>query len=282
LEFLEKQLRLNIACRGWLETAYYYLGSDYRSGSGMAYTLSYMSQMGGWSVLDYALYYAKDPFKYLRLGYASYLSSWALMNTGTSQSNYGYWYPGKENDGAAGGGFEPISFATSWLGKSHARGCWYYSAEEDVGYNGAIRTSAAIIADDPLFGLFAYGGILTGKKDGIEVIPKDGLRNNLHIIKENKRFSLLLERDGFAEDQSIAVKDSLEEIAFVLENRAGSEHKTKLTVSGLPAGSFAVKINGRQAARQKVDSSGQIVFNIPVSKAVKTCKVTIVKLLDNK
>src|SRR5207302_10751560 len=31
--FLEEQMRLNLACRGWLETAYYYLGSHYR-GSG--------------------------------------------------------------------------------------------------------------------------------------------------------------------------------------------------------------------------------------------------------
>lgn len=29
-KFLEKQLRLNVSARGWLETAYYYLGSDYR------------------------------------------------------------------------------------------------------------------------------------------------------------------------------------------------------------------------------------------------------------
>jgi hypothetical protein len=69
--FLEKQIRANIADRGWLETAYYLLGSDYRAGMGGSYTLSYMSQMGGWSVLDYALHYAGQPAEYLRLGYAS-------------------------------------------------------------------------------------------------------------------------------------------------------------------------------------------------------------------
>ena len=109
---METQIAANIFCRGWLEPAYYYLGSDYRGGGGNAYTLTYMSQMGGWSVLDYGLHFAADPHEYLRLGYASYLSAWALMNTGTPESNYGYWYPGKANDGGAGGGFRAGALRT--------------------------------------------------------------------------------------------------------------------------------------------------------------------------
>jgi len=83
------------------------VGSDYRGAGNATYMLSYMAQMGGWAIEDYAVNYAKDPIQYLRIGYASYLSSWALLNSGTAESNYGYWFPGKENDGGAGGGFEP-------------------------------------------------------------------------------------------------------------------------------------------------------------------------------
>jgi hypothetical protein len=277
-KFLEKQLKLNIACRGWLETAYYYLGSDYRAGSGMAYTLSYMSQMGGWSILDYALYYSKEPSKYLRLGFSSYLSAWALMNTGTPDSNYGYWYPGRENDGGAGGGFEPMAYATGWLGKSNARGSWYYSAEEDVGYNAAVRTAATIVSDDPIFGLIAYGGSLKKKNNNIRVIPKDGLRQRFHFIKDNQRLHLLLERDGFAKDKEIIIRDSLDKITFELESRSANEHNTKLTVSGLPAGLYIAKLNGSVLSRQKVTDGGPIVFHIPFSKKVKDYKVTIDKL----
>ena len=39
---------------------------------------------------------------WLQLGYASYLSSWSLVNSGRAETNYGFWFPGKENDGAAG------------------------------------------------------------------------------------------------------------------------------------------------------------------------------------
>lgn len=72
--FMRLQLASNIFCRGWPEPAYYLLGSDYRGNGGNSFTLSYMSQMGGWSILDYALNYAAKPDWYLRLGYASYLS----------------------------------------------------------------------------------------------------------------------------------------------------------------------------------------------------------------
>jgi len=51
--------------------------------------MSYMAAMGGWGVLDYALNFAPSPYGWLQLGYASYLSSWALMNTGRPDTNYG-------------------------------------------------------------------------------------------------------------------------------------------------------------------------------------------------
>ncbi|MBA7684260.1 hypothetical protein ES703_92651 [subsurface metagenome] len=276
-EFTEKQLRLNIACRGWLETAYYMLGSDFRAMGSMSYCLSYMSHMGGWSIVDYALNYAKDPFQYLRLGYASYLSAWALMNSGTPESNYGYWYPGLENDGGAGGGFEPAGYARGWIRKSNPRGSWYYSAEEDVGYNAAVRTSAAIVADDPIFGLLAYGGLLTKKKDTIEVIPRDGLRQRFHIIKGGQHLSMLLERDGFAKEQAVVASDSLDRIVFSLENRAASNHTTDIRLSGLPAGSYTVKMDGKVIENKTIEDGVELIFRLPVSANSKSYKIDIVR-----
>jgi len=53
LDFMQRQMAANLALRGTIEPAYYYLGSDYR-GRSDNFTLTYMSQMGGWSILDYA------------------------------------------------------------------------------------------------------------------------------------------------------------------------------------------------------------------------------------
>ena len=117
-KFTDFQLSLNMADRGWLETTYYQMGSDYRGN--LTYLLSYMSQMGGWAILDHALHAAADPTDYLRLGYASSLSSWALVNSGTPESGYGYWFPSANNDGATGGGFMPEPLGRAWIGKQMA------------------------------------------------------------------------------------------------------------------------------------------------------------------
>ena len=44
------------------------------------------------------------------------------------------------------------------------RGAWSYSAEEDVGYCGALRTHATDRRARSVFGEIAYGGLLT--RDG--------------------------------------------------------------------------------------------------------------------
>ena len=242
-QFLEEQMTLNLACRG-TEPAYYWLGSDFRGSGSASYTLSYMAQMGGWAIQDYALNFAQDPVPYLRLGYASYLSSWALMNSGTAESNYGYWFPEKENDGGAGGGFEPRPWGIAWLGnKEMGRGSWWYSGEIDLGFSGALRMAATIVSEDPIFGLFAYGGELRRSKDSIQVIPKDGLRARFAVIRPGVRFQMELDRDGFAANRAVGFNSSLSRIDFVLENRTLDAHKTNLQLRGLPAGTYRVSLN---------------------------------------
>ena len=246
-KFTEFQLSLNMADRGWLETTYYQLGSDYRGN--LTYLLSYMSQMGGWAILDHALHFAPDPTEYLRLGYASSLSSWALMNTGTKESGYGYWFPSANNDGATGGGFMPEPLGRAWIGKQMARGAWHYSAEEDVGYCAAIRTHATIVARDPIFGEIAYGGVLTRSGTSVRVIPRDGLRVRFHVIRDDQRLHLTLDHDGFAKEQPIVVSDDLSRIQFTLENRTGGAHETGLSIAGLRAGEYDVAVDGKRVAR---------------------------------
>jgi len=239
--FMETQMAANLFCRGSLEPAYYLLGSDYRGSGGNSYTLTYMSQMGGWGVLDYALNFAADPSPYLRLGYASYLSAWALMNTGTPESNYGYWYPGKANDGGAGGGFEPAPYGTTWLGQPHHRGSWYYACEIDLGYCGALRTAATVLADDPIFGRFCFGGDWRKTANGVEVTPKDGLRRRFHAMLGTGRLHLVLDTDRFVASQPIVLKEDLSEVRFSVESDNPAGHVVKVLVSGLVPGQYSLR-----------------------------------------
>jgi hypothetical protein len=271
--FLEEQMRLNLSCRGQ-EPAYYYLGSDFRGNAGAGYTLSYMAQMGGWAVEDYALNFAHNPIPYLRLGSASYLSSWALLNSGTPESNYGYWYPGQANDGGASGGFEPAALGRAWLGNKQVHGAWWYDGEIDLGFSGALRSAATIVSDDPLFGLIAYGGDLQRTAASIQVVPKDGLRTRFAIVRGALRVQLLLDRDGFAKDQPVSFDESVSQIAFQLENRGGARHETTLHLQGLPAGRYVVSVNG--ATPVPIPTAASPALQLPVDSA--PTRVTIKRL----
>lgn len=255
--FTAEQLACNIATRGWLEPNYWQLGVEGN--------MRYMSQMGGWSILDYALYYAKDPWPYLRLGYASLLSSWALMNTGTPESNYGFWYPGKENDGGAGSAYVPQAYGRNWFGKQQPRGAWQYSGEIDLGYSAALRAAAVIVANDPVFGRIAYGGDLRRTQRGMEIVPWDGIGRRFHFMDQRFRLHLELDRDGLAAGAPIRVDKRLRELDFTIENRDPQlqKHTTRLTVSGLPA-KYEVLVDGVVIARLAAGEAPSTV-SIPIT-----------------
>lgn len=269
--FAKLQMALNVCVRGWLETTYYQLGSDYRSS--MSYLLSYMSHLGGWAVLDHALYFAEEPAALLRLGYASSLSSWALVNSGTEESGYGFWYPGAENDGAAGGGFVPEAWGRGWIGKEMPRGAWYYSAEQDVGFVGALRAHCTVLTDDPRFGELVLGGDFERQDDMVKIIPKDGLGARFHMLRGEERMHLLLERDRFARGRPIVVSDALERIEFAVESRGGPDHRGTGSIAGLPAGEYVYRIDGEPAGRL-VGGVGERSLEFPVASG----RVTTIQL----
>lgn len=236
--FMDRQLASGLVVRGWLNPAYYTLGADPG--------LSYMAAMGGWGVLDYAKNFAPDPFGWLQLGYASYLSSWALMNTGTADTNYGAWFPGQAHDGAAGWQFTSTKAGRAWMGSSYPggvivpRGPWHYDGEIDLGYGGALRMATTIVTQDPTFGWIAYGGTLTEDGHALAVTPRDGLRRRFDVIVPDARlpfadaiarFKLELSRDGFATGSAITMDKRLRRIAFTIENRTGAAHTTAVRLS---------------------------------------------------
>ena len=239
---MDRQIDANIAMRGWLETSYYHLGSA-RVGEN---TLDYMSQMAGWSILDYGLYYSEEPAKYVRLGYASLLSSWALVNSGTPESNYGYWYPGEANDGAVGWCFQSHKYGRTWAHGDTPRGIWAYCGEIDHGLAGGIRAAATVVMDDPIFGPIALGGTLNVEDDVYSVIPRDGARRRLHYVAGENRFHLLLKTDNFKQSTPVVLREDLRHIEFELEKRADRTDAGTLEVSGLPKGEYALLLNGQQ------------------------------------
>ena len=262
-KFSVEQMRDNLFCRGMIEKAYYYYGSDYRGSAGDSYTLSYMSPMGGWGVLNHALYDRLEPEATIRLGYASFLSSWSLMNTGTPESGYGYWFPGKANDGGTGGGFEPAAYGMTWLGQPNDRGDWYYSCETDLGYCGALRTAATIVADDPVFGRFCFGGEMHAEKSFLRIIPRDGVRRRLHLRAAGQKIDFEVTGARFAKEEPMQCFIDKQRFLFIIETESTSSGEIQFMVAGLPAHPYKV-ICGQETKEFHPGDRDTLHLRVPV------------------
>ena len=275
-KFMKREIAANIASRGWLETSFYYYGSDFR-GKSDSFTLSYMSQMGGGAILDDALHFSEQPAEELRLGYGAYLSSFALINSGTAESNFGYWYPGLANDGASGWAFEPQQQANTWIGKPQGRGPWYYDGEIDLGFGGATRCAATIITEDPVFGMVAYGGNIQKNGPIFSVIPRDGLRARYHYRTKAVKIDLILLQDGFARDKTISFDAKGRSLSFTIENRTGNDHTTALQIKGLQ-GNYTLQVLGEKDVRLFFVRDEMQTLQLKVNDAFST--VIIAKCME--
>lgn len=269
--FMETQMAANVLSRGWLETAYYALGVPVEGPD-------YMSQMGGWSVLDYGLHYAEDPFPYLRLGYASILSAWALVNTGTAESGYGYWYPSPENDGAAGPGFAPGPFGSSFTGPSHCRGMGVYSGEMDLSFCAGVKAARTILMDDPLFGRVALGGEWRPDGRDVAVVPRDGVRRRFHAVLGVGRLHVTIERDRFRAERPVVVAEDLTRLRFELESDDPRAHDAGLRLEGLPAGTWEVREEGAPPRRLEVDAGWPVRVEVAVAGRRGSGPVTLARV----
>jgi hypothetical protein len=249
-EFMDRQHFAGLAVRGRLETKYFLLGGDFTSSSDQ-HCLSYMAKMGGWSILDYGIRFAAKPYDWLQLGYNSYLSSWALMNTGKPETNYGFWAPGKQNDGATGWAFMSAKYGRAWIRKNIPRGAWHYDGEADLGYGAATRIAATILTDDPLFGWYAYGGNLKITKGHFEIIPRDGLRVRLFIVTVRDRLGIELSRDGWKENEPVIISEDMNRITGVIENRTSDAHLTEVSLLNFDPQSWVLLIDGKKILMKK-------------------------------
>lgn len=265
--FMDRLLSANLALRGSLIPSYYNLGTTS--------SLCYRSRMGGLGILDFGLEFADKPWDWLQIGYASYLGSFALINSGTSESKYGYWYPGKENDGAMGWTFNPGKEITSFsFGKQRTipHGSYPYDGEGDLSNCAIFRMAETVLTDDPVFGWFAYGGVLEHNRRDFSVIPLDGVRNRFSVITGNNGISIDFSHDGFLRDAPIRIDKSIDKIKFLCENRSGNSHLTNISVRTKNDCMIEVLLDGKRIKPEKV-SIGEYLLNIEVSSEVHAIEI---------
>jgi hypothetical protein len=276
--YMYTQINANVFDRGWLETAYYYYGSDYRGDMGDDFVVTYMAQMGGWGLLDFGLNYATNSTDYLRLGYASYLNGWSTMNTGTSTSSYGFWYPGAQYDGGCGGGYEPSPFNSTWLGgQPMHRGAWYYSAEENLGFCGAIREAATILSDDPIFGRFCYGGTWTNVAGDPNITPLDGVRQRFHAMLNTGTLHLIMDLDNFAAGQVVDLAPDLSHVNFQVETGNAASHSIPLHFTTSLAGTYNLSNGASTLLTTNVPAGQEMILSVPFPAGGATQSFSITK-----
>jgi hypothetical protein len=194
------------------------------------------------------------------------------MNTGTPESDYGYWFPGKEKDGAMGWAFMESKTGHAWIRKDIDRGAWFYDGEADLGNGAIFRTAQTVLTDDPLFGWIAYGGVLKTVKKRLLVEPRDGVRARFSAVTSGPRFTIELERDGFAEGKDISVDNNLRRAGFTLENRSGDSHETLLRIT--TDAKVKLRIDGKRI-KQAEEKTGTKLFILPVSSESHTITIKL-------
>ncbi len=249
----------NIATRGQNPVWYLY-GSDLPSQDG-GVTLRYMTQIGGWSLLDYTLNYSDNRAYDIRLAYGSYMAGWALINSGYYDDNENnlyssiWYYQGRKG--------EYMHSLNSWEKiLPLANGGIGTSGESALGFWAALKMASTVISDDPIFGLYAYGGTVEALGDGIKITANDGLRRRIHLLHLQEVISVELLEDQFIEAEFSASGD---QIAAKLQNVAESAHEAHIWLTGLPAGTYELSVNGTAAGTVTVTSgeTAEGVYSVP-------------------
>ena len=146
-----------------------------------------MSQMGGWSILDYgaALRGRSDRLPAARLRVVAQLVGAGELRA-PRRAATATGFRARTTTAPPAADSCPSRWAARWIGKQMARGAWYYSAEEDVGYCGALRTHATIVdARSDLRRDRVRRPAHARRRGRCSVIPRDGLRVRFHVIRDD-------------------------------------------------------------------------------------------------
>jgi hypothetical protein len=154
----------------------------------------------------------------------------------------------------------------TWLGQMINRGPWYYSCETDLGYCAAVRTAATIVADDPVFGRFCFGGEMREEKTSLRIIPRDGLRKRLHLRTAGQRIDFELTGARFAKEQPMELSTAQQRFRFTLETEATGSGEVLLLARGLPAHRYKI-ICGQETKEFRPDAAKPLRLSIPAGTA---------------
>ncbi len=243
------------AKRGWVPTWYHYADPAFIGGNSW-WNFQYTASLAG-SIMDDYLRYEGDVSGFTpeekalaqRLNYGAKLSNFNAINMGQISSRLigttSWRYTtykgsfGSQNVNDGNGGSE--SGVDGWQARAQYNGWQSYSGEADLGLFGSLmRISTDVVGHDPVFGLYAYGGLVEKNGAVYTVQPRDGFAKRLNFLDESLYVEFL--NDRYKEAR---VTDDASRLEFDLEHMQPGAHESRLTfTSGMEPGGYRVSVDG--------------------------------------
>ncbi|TXR51302.1 hypothetical protein FMM08_22475 [Quadrisphaera setariae] len=244
----------SLACRG-LQPLWYFYGSDNRHMGESWWNLGYETHLGAWQQQEYLTTYATptdaDYADAVRSTYGAYFAGWANINSGQIEA-------ASANYGAASWQFQSEKGPSNYDHIPNLDGWWAWSGECDLGFWGGVRTAAVAVVNDPVVGLYAYGGEVSLASGTYTVVPSDGVRQRLFVAPSGVLVSL--SRAKYSRAQLSTGADRL---TLMVSGPRGGTSSPVLSVKGLAAGVYDVTV-GTGAVVAQLTSAGR-----PVSVALR-------------
>ena len=157
------------------------------------------------------------------------------------------------------------------------RGPWYYSAEENLGFCGAMRMAATVLADDGIFGRIAYLGTWQSVTNSSQVVPLDGVRRRFHAMLSTSTLHLVLDNDRFAVNQPIVCTDDQSFTGFQMESEVTSAHTATLHFTPSVAGTYTVSNNHGLVTTLVLAAGQEAVVGLPIDASAVAQPFTITR-----
>ncbi|MCH9276550.1 DUF5695 domain-containing protein [Bifidobacterium amazonense] len=265
---MESSMRVALANRG--RQPDWALGmTDLRGCGDSGWNVSYMTQLGAWTIYDWALERRHYDPDLLRSFAASYLAGFSIYNSG------GYLSDDPANDGASAWihvaetgeltGARPGPRDGSGT-RRMIRGFVPYSGESALGYFGALRSAASFVMSGPADcgALRGYGCELLdadARIGGYTVRPADGLR--VRFFDTVHDWAVKLDRDALAEVRCETVgatgrattdddRSSVRRVTLTIDNVTGDAHAGTFSLRMPAAGTYRLTINGDEQSASAV------------------------------
>lgn len=242
---VRKAQEASLACRG-LQPIWYFYGSDNRMMGESYWNLGYETQLGAWQQQDFLVNEQSqednDFSDSMRSTYGAYLAGWANINSGQIDDR-------PANIGAASWLWQSEGGKPSWSFIPTLGSWWAWSGEAELGFWGALRTATVNVVQDPVVGLYAYGGDVESKANSYIISPRDGVRRRFTLFCLN---NLTVHIDGARYTKAIVASDG-SSIELSIEGLSECPSVAQVTVSNAPQGIYKM-------AAEKQDTTGMILM----------------------